>query len=60
MNPNDFEKIYRAKRERRKQLAALPFEEKILIIEQLQELGQTMIKARETVRRSGDRLAPGH
>ena len=42
-----FEDIYRAKAERRKRLAALPFEEKVRLIEKLQEMGRAMRAARE-------------
>ena len=47
MNRKELARIYRAKRERRKQLAALPIEEKVRIIEQLQELGLALLAARE-------------
>jgi hypothetical protein len=43
-----FEDIYRAKAERRKELAALPFEEKIRIMEKLQEMGRAMRAARKS------------
>ena len=58
MNADEFEKIYQAKGERRKQLAALPFEEKILIVERLQELGFAMREARKSLVRSEERVEP--
>ena len=59
MNADEFEKIYQAKGERRKQLAALPFEEKILIVERLQELGYAMREARKSIAGSEERSALG-
>ena len=41
------EEIYEAKRERRKQLAALPIDERVKIIEKLHEFGLMMRKAKE-------------
>ena len=52
-----FEDIYRAKAERRKMLAALPFEEKVRIMEKLQEMGRAMRAARETVAVAEDEAA---
>ena len=47
MNIISRDDIRRAKAERRQQLAALPLEEKVRIMEQLQEMGRTMIAARK-------------
>ena len=55
MNRKELARIYRAKRERRKELAALPVEEKVRIIEQLQELGLTMLAARKSLDLSSHR-----
>ena len=51
MIPDTLEKIYAAKRERRKQLAALPINERVQIIEKLHEFGLLMRKARENFQR---------
>ena len=47
MNPTTLEQIYQAKRERRKQLAALPIQERVQIIEKLHEFGLLMRKQRK-------------
>ena len=47
MIPDTLEKIYASKRERRKQLAALPVNERVQIIEKLHEFGLLMRKAKE-------------
>ena len=52
-----FEDIYRAKVERRKKLAVLPFEEKVRIMEKLQEMGRSMRAARETAATAEDKAA---
>ncbi len=46
MNPLTLQDIYRAKAERRTRLAALPFDEKVLIMEKLQTMGHTLRAAR--------------
>jgi hypothetical protein len=46
MNQEELIRIYRAKDERRRELAGPPFDEKVRIIEQLQELGLTMLLER--------------
>lgn len=48
-DPNNIriEDIFRAKEERRKMLAKLPFEEKIEIVKRLQTVARTIRKARE-------------
>ena len=48
-DPNSFriEDIFRAKEERRKRLANLPFEEKIEILKRLQTVARTIRKAKE-------------
>ena len=46
MNPTTLEEIYRAKQERRVELAALPAEDKLRIMEKLQDMGHSMIAAR--------------
>jgi len=51
MTPDTLEKIYAAKRERRKQLAALPINERVQIIEKLHKFGLLMRKAKEDFRR---------
>lgn len=49
---NDFFKhIFKAKSERRKELINLPIEEKVRIIEKLKEMGEIMIKARNTLKK---------
>lgn len=40
------EEIYKAKAARRKELAALPYEEKVRLMEKLQEMGKALIAAR--------------
>ena len=40
------EQIHKAKAARRKALAALPYEEKVRIMEQLQQAGKALIAAR--------------
>ena len=47
MNPLTLQDIYRAKAERRIWLAALPFDEKVRIMEKLQTMGHTLRAARE-------------
>jgi len=44
------EDLFRAKEERRKRLANLPFEEKIAIVKKLQELSRTLKPIREANR----------
>ena len=46
MNPMTLQDIYRAKAERRIRLAALPFDEKVRIMEKLQTMGHTLRAAR--------------
>lgn len=46
MNPLTLQDIYRAKAERRVRLAALPFDEKVQIMEKLQAMGHTLRAAR--------------
>ena len=46
MNPLTLQDIYRAKAERRVRLAALPFDEKVRIMEKLQTMGHTLRAAR--------------
>ena len=58
MNPLTLQDIYRAKAERRARLAALPFEEKVLIMEKLQAMGHAMRAARGQLSKSeGSKLA---
>ncbi|HWB59053.1 MAG TPA: hypothetical protein VG733_06165 [Chthoniobacteraceae bacterium] len=47
------EEIHRAKAARRKALAALPFEEKIRIMEELQKMGRALIEARTQLQQTG-------
>ena len=47
MKPVSIETIYAAKANRRKQLAVLSLEEKVEIMEKLQEMGRTMLSARK-------------
>jgi len=55
MIPNTLEEIYAAKRERRKQLAALPINERVQIIEKLHEFGLLMrIERKKFYRKKGD------
>ena len=49
MTPEHLQEIWTAKRERRIRLANLPIDQKIDLIEKLQELGQTMVAARESL-----------
>ena len=51
MIPNTLEEIYAAKRERRKQLAALPVNERVQIIEKLHEFGLLMREAKRKFQR---------
>ncbi|MEI9897449.1 MAG: hypothetical protein WDN28_27230 [Chthoniobacter sp.] len=46
MNPISLADLYRAKAERRARLAALPFDEKVRIMEELQTRGRTLRAAR--------------
>jgi hypothetical protein len=46
MNPISLSEIYWAKAERRKRLAALPFDEKVRLMEKLQTMGHTLRAAR--------------
>jgi len=55
MTPSDLPDILAAKQARRARLANLSIDEKIDIIEKLQELGRTMIAARASLPKS-----PGH
>lgn len=50
MKPQDLDKIFREKRERRRRLAALPLNEKVKLIEKLHELGRTMVAARSSLK----------
>ncbi|MCX6967796.1 MAG: hypothetical protein NTZ46_08485 [Verrucomicrobia bacterium] len=50
MNPTTLQEIYASKRERRKQLAALPINERVQIIEKLHEFGLMMRKAKEDLK----------
>ena len=56
MNPNTLEEIYAAKRERRKQLAALPINERVQIIEKLHEFGLLMRKAKGDFQRQKETI----
>lgn len=49
---NTLEEIYRQKEQRRQELAALPIEEKVRIMEQLQDMGRAMLAARSSYRDS--------
>jgi hypothetical protein len=55
------EDLFRAKEVRRKRLADLPFEEKIKIVKQLQEVSRTLAPIREAnslkIRRKRDRVS---
>jgi hypothetical protein len=53
MNIVSRDDIRRAKAERRRQLVALPLEEKVRIMEQLQQVGRTMIAARKQKDKNG-------
>ena len=46
------EDLFRAKEERRKRLANLPFEEKIEIVKKLQDLSRSLAPVREANRKS--------
>lgn len=50
MNPISIEDLYRAKAARRRQLAALPIEEKVRIMEKLRAMGRSMRAARQQAR----------
>lgn len=51
MNPISLHDLYRAKTERRSRLAALPFDEKVRLMEKLQTMGHTLRAARSQLRR---------
>jgi len=53
MNIVSRDDIRRAKAERRRQLVALPLEEKVRIMEQLQQVARTMIAARKQKDKNG-------
>ena len=46
---SELTKIFKAKRRRRRELAALPIDEKIRTVEQLQDLAKELIEARKTL-----------
>lgn len=50
MKPTAIEEIYKAKAERRNALAALSLEEKVEIMERLQEMGRAMREARASLK----------
>lgn len=50
------EDIFRAKEERRKRLANLPFEEKIEIVKRLQTVARTIRKEREDQKGENEKL----
>jgi hypothetical protein len=47
MNPISLDDLYRAKAARRAQLAALPLDEKVRLMEKLQDMGHTLRAARQ-------------
>ena len=49
MTPATLQDIFAAKQARRARLASLPIDRKVDLIEQLHQLGLTMIEARETL-----------
>ena len=49
------EDLHRAKAARRKALAAMPYEEKVRIMEELQQMGRAMIAARPRLPRAKSR-----
>lgn len=53
MNPLTLQDIYRAKAERRTRLAALPFDEKVRIMEKLQTMAHTLRAARGQLAKGG-------
>jgi len=57
MNPISLSDIYRAKAERRTRLAALPFDEKVRIMEKLQTMGHTLRVARGQLRNAPSGMA---
>ena len=56
--PMTREELFRVREERRQRLAELPFDEKVRIMEQLQEMGRTLIAARETLPTRGSEATP--
>jgi hypothetical protein len=54
MNPHTLKDVFDAKAARRARLAKLSINEKVDLIEKLQELGRTMIAARESLPKPGD------
>jgi hypothetical protein len=52
------EELFRAREERRQRLAELPFDEKVRIMEHLQEMGRTLIAARATLPIQDDEATP--
>jgi len=50
MKPTTLQEIYMGKRERRKQLASLPINERVQIIEKLHEFGLMMRNAKADLR----------
>jgi len=49
MSPITLADLYQAKAARRERLASLPFVEKVLIMEKLQEMGHTLRAARSQI-----------
>ena len=54
MKPTTLQEIYAGKRERRKQLAALPIKERVQIIEKLHEFGLMMRNAKADLKLRGN------
>lgn len=57
MKPCISKELFAAKQARRIRLANLPIDEKVDLIEQLHQLGQTMIEARESIHKPAARRA---
>ena len=59
MKATTLEEIYQAKRERRKQLAALPINERVQIIEKLHALGLMMRKSKKGLPKEKEAVPEG-
>jgi hypothetical protein len=57
MNPCTLQDLYKAKQIRRSRLVNLPIDQKVDLIEKLQELGRTMVRARASLEKPADKDA---
>jgi hypothetical protein len=57
MKPYTLQDLYKAKQSRRSRLVNLSIDQKVDLIEKLQELGRTMVSARASLERPADKDA---